>query len=252
MRAPFPLVVAHRGASLTHPENTLPAIAAARDMGVDLIELDVRTSRDGVAVLMHDRELRRTTGQTGTVDGAYHAALRLLDAGLWRGERFRGTPVPSLVEAATSVSGTAIGLCLEFKDAEHLTVEAATASICSSLRQLDSAGRAVVNIARAELARSLKNQEPGLRIALDSKERDWLGGSPEAIAAEIARSGSDIVEYEHRFLTPAIVRACRRLGIGVWAWTANDAVDWQRLVAMGADAILTDDPAGLIAFLDGS
>lgn len=240
-RPPLPLVVAHRGASLTHPENTLPAIAAACDVGADVIELDVRLSRDHVPVLMHDRSLARTTGRDGTVDSLSAAELRTLDAGAWRGKRFHGTPPPLLADAIASLRKREVSLCLELKDFENHPPDAAVSAVSALLALEELSGRAVFNVPTPGAVQALKAHRPALRVAVDS--------APTLSPPDIAACGADIVEYEHRQVTPEIVRACRRLGIGVWAWTANEPADWRRLVAAGVDAVLTDDPAGLLAFL---
>lgn len=242
-RPPLPLVVAHRGASLTHPENTLPAIAAAFDAGADVIELDVRLSRDHVPVLMHDRTLARTTGYDGMVDSMSAAELGVLDAGAWRGEQFRGVPPPQLADAIASLQSCEVTLCLELKDFENYPPDAAVSALSTLLAWRKLSGRAVLNVPTPEAARALKAHHSALRVAVDS--------APTLSPADIAACGADIVEYEQQRVTPQLVRACRRLGIGIWAWTANEPADWRRLVTAGVDAILTDDPAGLQAFLQG-
>ena len=88
------LLGCHRGDRKNFPENTMPAFRAAVAMGLDAIETDVRRTKDGHLVLIHDREVDRTTNGTGRVDELTLAELRALDAGFWKGEEFRGTPSP--------------------------------------------------------------------------------------------------------------------------------------------------------------
>src|SRR5690348_3863803 len=95
---PAPLVVAHRGASLTHPENTVAAFLAARDAGADAVEMDVQCSRDGCAVIMHDYFLDRTTDGSGLVWDHDAAAIARLDAGSWWGTAWAGERVPTLAD----------------------------------------------------------------------------------------------------------------------------------------------------------
>jgi glycerophosphoryl diester phosphodiesterase len=99
------LIIAHRGASKFAPENTLPAIQKAIDLGVDYVELDVRHTSDGIPVLMHDRTIDRTTSGSGEIAQISLAELRELDAGSWFHERFQGTRVPTLEEALTLMRG---------------------------------------------------------------------------------------------------------------------------------------------------
>src|SRR5205814_5101727 len=97
------LVIAHRGASGTHPENTLAAFRRAVELGADMIELDVQLTRDGEVVVFHDATLERTTDGAGAVSDRTLAEIRRLDAGAWFGPAFRGTRVPTLAEVLAAV-----------------------------------------------------------------------------------------------------------------------------------------------------
>ncbi|MDZ4861503.1 MAG: glycerophosphodiester phosphodiesterase family protein, partial [Candidatus Hydrogenedentes bacterium] len=91
-------VIGHRGASAYAPENTMASFVKAREMGADWFELDVRLSRDGELVIMHDETLDRTTNGHGYVrDWTLHD-LKQLDAGAWKGEEFTGERVPTLAQ----------------------------------------------------------------------------------------------------------------------------------------------------------
>lgn len=92
------MVGGHRGLSLAYPENTLPAVKAALALGVDLIEIDIYLTRDGVPVLAHDARLERCSNGEGPIGSYTLKELKQLDFGLYKGERFRGTPVPTLAD----------------------------------------------------------------------------------------------------------------------------------------------------------
>jgi glycerophosphoryl diester phosphodiesterase len=107
---PGVLIIAHRGNSSVAPENTLPAFAKALEVKSDLVELDYHHSADGVPVVIHDDNLDRTTnGQAllGKVKVLVAdlplAELARLDAGLWFGDEFKGTKLPTLVESLTAI-----------------------------------------------------------------------------------------------------------------------------------------------------
>lgn len=93
-----PIVIAHRGAAQLAPENTMSAFVEAIRAGADALELDVQSSSDGVPIVMHDRNLRRTTQIRGRVSQYKLAELMTLDAGGWFGEKFVGENIPTLVE----------------------------------------------------------------------------------------------------------------------------------------------------------
>jgi len=92
-------VCAHRGASETHPENTLPAFQEAIRLGAHMIELDVRMTKDGELILLHDDTLDRTTNGKGNVSDFNLAEVKRLDAGAWKDSKFTGTRIPTLSEA---------------------------------------------------------------------------------------------------------------------------------------------------------
>ena len=86
-RQNWPAIVAHRGASATHPENTLGSFLAAADAGADMVELDVRLTADRVPVVLHDLDVSRTTGGSGLVHLMSLHELKQLDATGGRGPR---------------------------------------------------------------------------------------------------------------------------------------------------------------------
>jgi glycerophosphoryl diester phosphodiesterase len=98
-----PLVIAHRGASGTCPENTLAAFRHAQALGADMIELDVQLARDGNVVVIHDWTLDRTTDGSGPVGARSLAELRALDAGAWFASAFGGERIPTLAEVLAEV-----------------------------------------------------------------------------------------------------------------------------------------------------
>lgn len=99
--------IAHRGASKFAPENTLPALEKAVELGYDYVELDVRETSDGIPILMHDATVDRTTNGTGPVYNFSLAEIKKLDAGKWFAEEFAGTTVPTLEEALQLLQGKA-------------------------------------------------------------------------------------------------------------------------------------------------
>ena len=110
-------VAAHRGWCEQYPENTMAAFRAALEIGVDQIETDVRITRDGELVLIHDAMVDRTTNGTGKVADKLLAELRTLDAGSYKGEMFRDERIPLLTELMDLVKDhPTITLDLELKE----------------------------------------------------------------------------------------------------------------------------------------
>jgi glycerophosphoryl diester phosphodiesterase len=210
-------------------------------LGCDLIELDVRETADQVSVVIHDRSLARTTGRQGNVDALNAAVVTALDIG--------SVHVPLLADVAALICGRGIGLCLEFKDDDFLPTTEIAQQVVRTLRGLGLLDIAVANVSKAATAHAIKRLEPRVRVALDADPIIAEFSDSIRVAGAFAAGLADVVEHAHRAVTPETVMACRCLGIPLWAWTPNDPQDWQRLISIGVDAILTDDPEGLLTLL---
>ncbi|MCV0426100.1 MAG: glycerophosphodiester phosphodiesterase family protein [Roseibium sp.] len=111
------VIVCHRGACLVAPENTLASLEKAIDMAADVVELDVRPSRDGVLFVMHDATVERTTNGAGRVSEMMSSEIDQLDAGAWFGGEFKGERVPRLETFLDACRGR-IGTYVEIKEGD--------------------------------------------------------------------------------------------------------------------------------------
>lgn len=107
-RWPGVIAVGHRGTVHLAPENTLAAFRKAIELGVDLVEIDVRETRDGHLIIMHDATVDRTTNGKGRVTDLTLEEIKRLDAGSWFSPKFAGEPVPTLDEALSLMKGRAL------------------------------------------------------------------------------------------------------------------------------------------------
>lgn len=98
-------IVAHRGGVIWGPENTIATFLIAADKGVDYLEMDVRQTKDGEFVLMHDKDVNRTTNGKGKVEDMTLAEIKALDAGSWFSDDFKGEKVPTLREVLRAIDG---------------------------------------------------------------------------------------------------------------------------------------------------
>jgi glycerophosphoryl diester phosphodiesterase len=237
-------VIAHRGASAYAPENTLAAFELAVTQGADAFELDVRLTRDGAAVVIHDATLDRTTDLAGPVRARTLAELRAADAGHWftpdRGRTFpfRGAELhlPTLAEVLWTFP--AMPVMIEVKEPE---VQEAVRRV---LLEGDAAERCVL------ASEHLGAVEP-------FRQPPFVSGAagPEISAlyrAVLLRRA--LPECGYRFLsvplrwkglpvpTQAFVQAARTLGCPVHVWTVDDAATARRLWARGVAGIVTNVP----------
>ena len=110
------LLGCHRGDRKNYPENTMPAFRSATEMGCDAIETDVRMTKDGHLILIHDRDVERTTNGKGFVDEMTLEEIRALDAGFWKAPEFSGTQIPTVEEFLEYVSKTDLIINWELKE----------------------------------------------------------------------------------------------------------------------------------------
>lgn len=241
-----PVVVAHRGASSTHPENTLAAFEAAITLGAPLVEFDVRRSADGVPVVIHDPTLERTTDGSGVVARTPLAELRRLNAG----ETEDPQPIPLLDEALTCLSGRA-GAVIEVKnlpgEPDHTPdEEPIVAAILRALDRVAFVGSVLVvsfNPASVAAAR-LASADIGTGLLLAGRD------DPRPGLALAVGMGHDMVLPGTWSLVPAgpdVVEAAHALGLRVGTWTVDDAATAAELAGWGVDAIASNDPATALA-----
>lgn len=248
------LNVAHRGASGDFPENTLAAIRGAIALGADSIELDVRRSRDGELVLLHDPTLTRTTDVRSVfphrapwaVEHFDYAELRRLDAGGWKSPVFAGEPIPTLREAVDLVRGSGAGLLLELKSPERYPgIVGDLASELLGARDL--LGRApdhprlVVESFDFTAMAALKARSPQVPVG--------LLGTPARGSLPAVGAWADQVNPHHWSVDRAYVEEVHRHGMGCLVWTVNRTTAIRRALALGVDGIITDQPERLSAAL---
>lgn len=240
-------MIAHRGASASAPENTLAAFSTAIEMGVDAIELDVRMTRDGQLVVIHDASVDRTTDGTGAVSSLDLAEIKQLDAGAWfyrEGIRIfwdqRQLTVPVLSEVLDLVRGR-VSLFIELKQPylyprlEERLLE--TLQDAGMFADAESTKSVVVQTFSAESVRKLAALAPGLpRVQL------LPSGTcpPEASLDEISAYAGGIGPYRTA-VTPELVDRAHSRGLFVCPYTVNLPDEMRALLRMGTDGIISDN-----------
>ncbi len=249
---PLPRQFAHRGASGTHPENTLASFRTAREEGAEAFELDVHRTADGHVVVFHDPTLERTTDGRGAVAGLTLSELRNLDAGSrfspdgGRTHPFRGRDVrvPTLREVLEEFPK--LPVIIEIKQVDPPLEE--------DLRDVIAGSRAeertlVFSLAQEPLDR-YRALDPGQPTGFGpddvadflGRNRDgrWDGYRPPgaAFAVPVAWRGIPIV-------SGPFVEAAHRFGREVYVWTVNEKAEMERLLDLGVDGLISDFPARL-------
>lgn len=242
-------IIAHRGASGYAPENTLAAFELALKQGADAFELDVRLTRDGAPVVIHDAALDRTTDLTGPVRARTLAELRQADAGhRFTADRGRTTPyrgaglrIPTLAEVLWSFP--AMPVLVEVKEPE---VQEAVRRV---LLDEGAAERCVVASEHLGALEVFREEEFARGASgPEISEFYWSVMLGRALSWPPYRTLS--VPVRHRGLpvpTRGFVAAARRYGCPVHVWTVNDAATARRLWARGVAGIVTNLPDVMVA-----
>jgi len=227
------LTIAHRGASAFYPENTLRAFIAAAELGADMCEFDVRMTRDGEVVVIHDATVNRTTDGRGRVAAMSAAAITRLDAGVRFGAEFRDERIPTLVEVAEALGGRKCGMDVELKERGLET------RVCEILRGCGATQSAIVSSFDWDQLKIVAQEEPALRLALLGEK------APPALLEAAAAMHAFAVAPRFDIADVALCAEAHRRGLAVYVWTVDDAPTMRRLAAAGVDGIMTNDPKRL-------
>jgi glycerophosphoryl diester phosphodiesterase len=274
---PAPLVVGHRGASAFAPENSFAAFERALADGADGLEFDVRLASDGVPVVIHDADLRRTGGRNVAVASLSSAALAEVSVGEWFNRRFPARSraefaqerVPALAEVCERFAPRCAALYVELKfDGANARADNAAGShprVREDVRALaaatvnvlrdspENARRAVVESFTLEAVAEVRRLAPELRTAA-LFERTLTRPHPRAadIIARALDCGADEVALHRSLVSPPTVAAAHDAGLRVAVWTADHPAWATRARALGLRALITNSPARQRAALDAA
>ncbi|MBW9210212.1 glycerophosphodiester phosphodiesterase [Mumia sp. zg.B21] len=234
-----PRVVAHRGAHAVAPENTLAAVAAAVAIGVDAVEIDVQSTRDGTPVVVHDPTLARTTDVARRHPGRAHDPVwtftddevRRLDAGSGRGAAFAGEPVPTLEQMLDALRATGVALLVEIKNPE--TQPRLVGAVAEVLRCFSPGVSVTAQSFHAPALREFGRLLPEVPRGL------LVHSTPRQPRLE---AWADAVNPWHGAVTSAYVRRAQLAGLETNVWTANAPAAILRAADAGVEGIITDRP----------
>jgi len=233
---PYPRIVAHRGGGRHAPENTLAAIRLGQSLGFQAHELDVKLSLDGVALLMHDATLERTTGARGRPADLPWEALRTLDAGAWHSEAFRGEPIPSFEAAAQLLRSCDTQAHLEIKPTPGF--DRATGEKVARETQRLWAGAAVAPIFSSFSFEALM----AARETAPQLPRGWLIDEPtEADWHRLEALDASSLHTNHRKFDLSVLPKLHDRGYRVMLYTVNDPDRAEQLLEAGVDGVFTDE-----------
>lgn len=223
-------IMAHRGASVSAPENTMAAFQAAIDAGADWIELDVQENADGEVVVMHDSDFMKLARDRRKIWNAKGADLADIDIGSWFSPDFADQRVPTLGEVLDLCKGK-VGVNIELKYYGHNERLEQRVADAVADRGMDA----------QVMAMSLKRE--GVR-KMKSLRPDWKVGLLMSVAAgDPGKIDADFLAVNAGFADLRLIEAAHASGKEVFVWTVNDAATMSAMISRGVDGLLTDDPA---------
>ncbi|HIA47750.1 MAG TPA: glycerophosphodiester phosphodiesterase family protein [Candidatus Hydrogenedentes bacterium] len=226
-------VIAHRGAHQGIPENTLEAYQKAIDLGCDFVEIDVRTTKDGKFVSIHNATIDAyVKNMMGRVEDLTLVELRSLDIGSRVGDRWKGTQIPTFEEILALCKGK-IGIYLDLKDAP-------VSELMPIVKRFGMESEIIWYAGSRSLEEVIRLSKTSISMPDPGAER--------ALPRLIERFHPTIIAATWRNYSPSFVKTCHDVGSLVIV-DESDPSCWEDAVAWGSDGIQTDHPERLIAYL---
>jgi len=242
------MVIAHRGSSGTAPENTLAAFRQAVEDGAEMIELDVRMTRDYELAVMHDRRVDRTTNGSGFVWDHTLAELSALDAGRWFSPRFKGEKVPSL-RSVINILPFHVSVNIEAKtDGDPRNNTALAEALVLLIRELRLERRAIVSSFDHAFLRRLHRSDPEILTGILYLALSDIGRKPSVLARATGAVAfvCSRTQLRRRFIADAHANNLR-----VACYTVNTLRHLREVRHAGVDAVITNFPGRIIAAMRG-
>lgn len=223
-------VTAHRGYSAVYPENTIPAFKGAIQVGADWAELDVQQTADGEVIVMHDSNLKRTTGLDKEVWQVTWDEIKDLDNGSWFDKKYQTVRIPTLEEVLKVCRGK-IHLNIEIKPSGHdKDLEEQVAKLLKKYHMRDTC---VVSSLKYDSLRKIKQAD-------DFIETAYITSVSYGNFTDLEYA--DGYSVESTLLSKSFVNKAQKTGKQIYVWTVNSEERLEKVVGMGIDNVITDDP----------
>jgi len=250
-----PLILGHRGAAALAPENTLAAFSRAISDGADGTEFDVRLSRDGVPVVIHDASLKRTGLIDRRVGELSVAELSEIDVGSWFASRaqnskqsFSGEKLPTLAQVFDLFSANDGQLYVEMK-CEPAEGEALAAEVVRLVRKSEMVNRVVVESFDLSAVAAIKRIDSGIRTAalFEPKFTRPISTIRRLKMVEAALAvAADEIALHHTLAGERVVEKARQAGLQVVIWTVDDPSWIKRARELSIKALISNNPGEML------
>jgi glycerophosphoryl diester phosphodiesterase len=238
------VLTGHRGAGGLAPENTLAAIDTGMSYAVQRIEIDVRQTKDGVVVCIHDETINRTTNGTGKVKDFSYSELMSFDAGLWFAKEFEGQKIPTLEQVLARTKNKVV-LLIEIKDGDKM-YPGIEQNVVATIRKFNAKDWAIVHSFNDSVLFRINRIDPEIKL-----HKLLITSFPFLYLLYDGEFRITNLEHYHfvdefsiflPFATKSFIQKVHKTGKKVNVWTVNDKKKMARLIHLGADGIITDFP----------
>ncbi|MEM6654896.1 MAG: glycerophosphodiester phosphodiesterase, partial [Planctomycetota bacterium] len=223
-------VIAHRGASASAPENTLASLQAAIDQGADWVEIDVQETADGEVVVFHDSDFMKLAGNPLKIWDATTADLEAIDIGSSFSFEYRNERVPRLADAL-ELCGGRVGVLIELKYYGH--------DVRLEQRVLDQ----VENSGTQSQVMYMSLKAPAVEKLKALAPQVEAGILMSVAAGDLKQTPADFLAINAGFVNRRVVKEAHSQDRLVYVWTINDALTMSRMIGLGVDGVITDNPA---------
>lgn len=224
------VITSHRGSSYNAPENTIPALEKAIYEMADYAEIDVRQTKDGVLVLLHDAKLKRTAGVNRYIWDLTYDELQNLDVGAWFGTEFKGTKIPTLEEVFVYCKNK-IRLNIEIKESKYN--QEIEKKVVELIEQYGYEYQCMITGLTYKTLKTIKEYNPNLKTGYIMSVA-W-GNFYQVDFIDFYSMRSD-------FITEKTIKKAHNIGKEIHAWTVNSKVELERMKKIGIDGVITDKP----------
>lgn len=222
-------ITAHRGSSITAPENTMAAVLQAVEEGADFVEIDVQETKDGTVVLAHDKDLNRVFGLNKRIWEVTYDEIKDLDSGGWFSPKFSDQRIATLAQVITAVKGRAkLNIELKFNGHEQKLAS----EVVRIVNRHDFARDCILTSLDYNGIRQARAAGPGIRT----------GVIVTSALGDITSLETDLLSISAAVVTRDLIARARRRNLEVHVWTVNDVPLMNTMIGMGVDNIITDDP----------
>lgn len=223
-------VTAHRGASANYPENTMRAFVGAKDLGADWIELDVQQTKDNKIIIIHDKNLKRTTGVNKNTKELSYEEIKNLDAGSFFDKTYEGEKIPLLEEVIEFAKVNNMKLNIELKPTGE---------------EIDFVGKVIEIIKKYHFEENCVLASSNYNILEEVKKEDanmkTLYVMSLAYGNITELQSADAFSIESTSITSSLVSHIHKEGKKIQAWTVNTEESIQKMIDLNVDNIITDN-----------